>query len=231
MKRLALHLADRLSRRIWKSGSFADSFDIEQIASLIAGFESARYYTKHMLHCESFHNALELLAYATSKVSIPGTICEFGIASGTTINHLARLQPGRQIHGFDSFIGLPTNWRAGFPQGAFAQPVPVVEPNVSLHIGPFAETLPKFVSSLTDNAAFIHIDCDLYTSTKEIFATLGDRIKPGTVIVFDEYMNYPGWRLHEWKAFQEFISESGLSYEYIGLVPSHQQVAVKIKSE
>jgi hypothetical protein len=25
------------------------------------------------------------------------------------------------------------------------------------------------------------------------------------VIVFDEYFNYPGWRAHEYKAFQEFI--------------------------
>jgi hypothetical protein len=228
MKRLALHFVDRLSRRIWKNGPLAD---IEQTAILIAGFESARYYTKYMLHCESFHSALELLTYATSKISIPGMICEFGVASGTTINHLARSLPGRQIHGFDSFAGLPINWRTGFPKGAFAQPVPVVEPNVSLHIGSFAETLPKFVSSFQDDAALLHIDCDLYTSTKEIFATLGDRIKPGTVIVFDEYMNYPGWRLHEWKAFREFIAQSGLRYEYIGLVPSHQQVAVKIQPE
>ena len=226
MKRLALNLVDRLSRRIWKSSPFAD---IEQTASLIAVFESARYYTMHMLHCESFRSALELLTYATSKISIPGMICEFGVASGTTINHLARSLPGRQIHGFDSFSGLPTNWRAGFPKGAFAQPVPAVEPNVSLHIGPFAETLSKFASSLPDSAALLHIDCDLYTSTKEIFAALGDRIKPGTVIVFDEYINYPGWRLHEWKAFREFVAQSGLRYEYIGLVPSHQQVAVKIQ--
>jgi hypothetical protein len=55
-----------------------------------------------------------------------------------------------------------------------------------------------------------------------------NRIRNGTVILFDEYFNYPGWELHEFKAFQEFIAHTGLSYRYIGVVPSHQQVAVKI---
>jgi len=48
------------------------------------------------------------------------------------------------------------------------------------------------------------------------------------VIVFNEYFNYPGWQEGEYKAFQEFISDTGLSYEYIGYNHLHEQVAVKI---
>jgi hypothetical protein len=44
--------------------------------------------------------------------------------------------------------------------------------------------------------------------------------------VFDEYLNYPGWRDHEFRAFQEFVAETGRQYEYLSVVPSHQQVAV-----
>jgi len=38
---------------------------------------------------------------------------------------------------------------------------------------------------------FIHIDCDLYSST--IFDLWGNKIVEGTILVFDEYFNYPGW--------------------------------------
>ena len=47
-------------------------------------------------------------------------------------------------------------------------------------------------------------------------------------IVFDEYFNYPDWENGEFKAFQEFISESGLKYNYISYNRNHQQCAVKI---
>jgi Macrocin-O-methyltransferase (TylF) len=232
MKRLALELVDRLSGRVWKTGPFAnkaDSFDVQQLANLIAALESAKYYTKYMLKCKTFQNTTDLLSYALSVAALPGAICEFGVASGSTINHIAHILPGRQIHGFDGFVGLPENWRSGFPAGAFAQAIPAVEANVKLHVGLFSETLPQFASSLQEDMAFIHVDCDLYSSTKEIFFNLGSRIKSGTVIVFDEYMNYPGWKQHEWKAFREYTSSSNLKYQYIGLVPSHQQVAVMIE--
>jgi hypothetical protein len=182
-----------------------------------------------MLQCKTFQNTNDLLSYALSNVTIPGIFCEFGVASGNTINHIARVARERQIHGFDGFVGLPEDWRDGFPSGTFAGKIPAVEPNVKLHVGLFSETLPKFVSALQEDVAFLHVDCDLYSSTKDIFENLGDRVKSGTVIVFDEYMNYPGWKYHEWKAFHEFISSSKLKYQYIGLVPSHQQVAVVIE--
>jgi hypothetical protein len=232
MRKLALNLVDRFAERVWQSGPFArkgDSIDIREVANTIAALEPARYYTKHMLTCKSFESATDLLTHALSLVKLPGIFCEFGVASGKTINHIARVSGGRLIHGFDGFIGLPEDWRSGFEAGAFAQPIPAVEKNVTLHVGLFSETLPQFVSSLQEDVAFLHVDCDLYSSTKEIFFYLGNRIKPGTVIVFDEYMNFPGWKNDEWKAFREFIWSSKLKYRYVGLVPSHQQVAVVIE--
>jgi hypothetical protein len=102
-----------------------------------------------------------------------------------------------------------------------------VEPNVKLIKGWFNETLPGFVANLNECVAFLHIDCDLYSSTKTVFEYLGDKIKPGTIIVFDEYFNYPGWQRGEFKAFQEFIQERNLKYEYIGYTVS-MQVMIKI---
>lgn len=97
--------------------------------------------------------------------------------------------------------------------------------------GLFEETIDKFVLSLPDQNNYIsllHIDCDLYSSTKTIFNKLGFLIKKDTIIVFDEYFNYPGWRKHEFKAFQEFIAEKNIFYKYIGFVSQHQQVCIQV---
>jgi len=74
----------------------------------------------------------------------------------------------------------------------------------------------------------LHIDCDLSSSTKTILDLLQDRIKDGAIIVFDEFFNYPGWEQHKYKAFHEFASIHGFSYEYVAAKPRHQQVAVKV---
>jgi hypothetical protein len=106
----------------------------------------------------------------------------------------------------------------------------MLPPNAQLVKGWFADTLPPFISSHSAAVSFLHVDCDLYSSTKCIFDVLDERVGPGCVIVFDEYFNYPGWQRHEFKAFQEFVGRRSLKYRYEGVVPSHQQVCVSIRN-
>ncbi len=195
----------------------------------IAGKQTAEYVIKNMPTVPYFETNLELLTYALSKVQIDGLNLEFGVYSGRTINHIAGVVQEKKVYGFDSFEGLPEAWRSGFEEGMFkVQTLPEVKNNVSLIKGWFHETLPEFVSNHKDKCAFVHIDCDLYSSTKTVFDNLSEQIVPGTVIVFDEYFNYPNWQEHEYKAFKEFIEKKNLKYEYIGYVYTHEQVAVKI---
>ena len=49
-----------------------------------------------------------------------------------------------------------------------------------------------------------------------------------SVILFDEYFNYPGWMRGEYKAFMEFIEKTGFKYEYLGYSNTSEQVAVKL---
>ena len=205
-----------------------DSFDVVKISWLTAGIESANYYVAKMLLAETARDPGHLLDIANARRSIDGLVLEFGVASGRTINHLANLMPDHLVHGFDWFGGLPEAWRTGFGPGAFAQPLPEVRENVRLIPGLFQDTLPGFVQEQTQPVSLLHVDCDLYSSTVTIFQALRDRIIPGTVIVFDEYFNYPGWRQHEFRAFQEFIAGTGRRYEYVGFVPHHQQVCAVI---
>ena len=138
--------------------------------------------------------------------------------------------PDKIVYGFDSFDGLPEDWRYDSLKKEFSLDgnLPQVNGNVRLVKGWFNETLPVFVKSHPQKCAFVHVDCDLYSSTKTIFDTLKNQIGAGTVIAFDEYFNYPGWQEGEYKAFQEFIAETGLEFEYIART-NFAQVAVKIK--
>jgi len=183
------------------------------------------------------HN-LQVLEMAAHHVKIDGVYLEMGVWSGRTINFISTLFPNKCIHGFDSFEGLPEDWIRNdtdkFARGFFKlkdESLPRVEENVQLHVGYFNETLPLFVQNyLKDKTiAFLHIDCDLYTSTKQVFDILGDYMVDGTVIVFDELYNYPGSKNHEWKAFMEFVKSRNVTPVFICYNKLHEQVAVKIK--
>ncbi|HQT68520.1 MAG: hypothetical protein B7Z78_05610 [Rhodospirillales bacterium 20-60-12] len=209
-------------------GRGVDGFDVDRLIMLAAGIDSANFAATCMNNVTRYGNAFQLLSQAIARANPDGLFLEFGVASGTTINHMAGQLAGK-IYGFDGFEGLPEDWRPGFPTGAFAQTPPAVAANVELVIGWFNQSLPRFLDTHTGPVSFMHVDCDLYSSTKTIFDLLGPRIRSGTVIVFDEFFNYPGWRIHEFKAFMEFVGSYGLKYEYFGMVPSHQQVGVIIK--
>ena len=151
----------------------------------------------------------------------PNTLwLEFGVASGKTINYISSFTKNK-VYGFDSFEGLPEKWRDGFEKGAFDQGgnLPRVNDNVVLLKGWFNATLPNFINKQNKKVSFIHIDCDLYSSTKYILDTLKDYIDTNCIIVFDELVNYPGFDgdTGELKALYEFIIENNVDYEWIGM--------------
>lgn len=209
-------------------GFYTDSFDLDRAARLIAAKGSAEYLISNMRQAQNFATDYDLHEAVKEWVSIDGHALEFGVASGRTIRHWARLWPSRQIHGFDSFEGLPETWLWNIRQGHFKQKLPRVPHNVSLHVGWFDQTLPQWLEHLGP-IAFLHIDCDLYSSTKYVLDSLADRLIPGTIILFDEYLNFPGWEQDEFRAWQEFVQKNNIKYEYLGFVSRHQQVCVRIE--
>jgi tetratricopeptide (TPR) repeat protein len=187
------------------------------------------YAREHLQTRAGFRLRAELLEHALRQAPADGLMLEFGVASGVTLRFLATLTRG-PVYGFDSFAGLPADWQPSYPAGAFAQTkLPSnLPPNAHLVVGLFAETLPAFVAAHPEPIGFLHVDCDLYASTRIVFDTLGDRLLPGAVIVFDEYLGYPGWREHEYRAFQEFVARTGRTFEHVGWIPGGMQVAVKV---
>jgi Macrocin-O-methyltransferase (TylF) len=61
------------------------------------------------------------------------------------------------------------------------------QPNVEVIVGLFADALPPFLAQHEGNAALIHIDCDLYSSTNTVLELLAPRITAGTMIALDEH--------------------------------------------
>ncbi len=130
----------------------------------------------------------------------------------------------------------------GYEKGAFNMDgnLPEVNNNVELIKGWFNDTLPDFIKNQNKKVSFIHMDADLYSSTKCIFNNLKDYIDKDCIIIFDELVNYPGFDgdTGELKAFYEFITENKVDYEWIGMngKPTgmsgyyHENVALIIRS-
>jgi hypothetical protein len=164
----------------------------------------------------------EHLRYAMRHVTLQGLWLEFGVSTGASLRVIAD-QTRERIYGFDSFEGLPEDWVRGegrptLKRGAFRGGPEAVPPHVTLIPGLFPNTLPRFVEEKSEVVAFMHVDCDIYTSTKTVLDSLYRKLVPGTVIVFDELFNYPNFVDHEMRALLEVAAEQGLEYEYLGYV-------------
>jgi hypothetical protein len=222
----------RLYRRIVHKYFLADlMFDLRQRAKR----ESADYVYQNLKSAMLFADRYALLDYAIAtakKAGLNGLACEFGVAGGKTLRHIAE-RWGGPVHGFDSFEGLPEDWTGTAEQaGRFnlKGKLPKVPSNAKLHLGWFNVSLPPFLTAHAGPASLLHLDADLYSSTKTVLDLFRARIRPGTVIVFDEYYNYPNWQEHEFKAFKEFIAETGARYRYIGFSTLQGQAAVQIEA-
>jgi len=189
--------------------------------------ESVQYICEHMPTAVAVETAREAMDLALRNVSIDGHYLECGVFKGGTIRYIAARVSGREVHGFDSFVGLPDAWSGNTSSFDAKGQLPKVPANVRLHRGFFSESLPVWLASHDGPIAFLHIDCDLYTSTRDILQALAPRIVSGTILIFDEYFNYPHWQQHEFKAFQEFVATRQLTYEYLAY--ARLQVVIKMR--
>jgi hypothetical protein len=97
--------------------------------------------------------------------------------------------------------------------------MPQVNSNIVLIKGWFNDTLVPFLKAQDKKVSFIHIDCDLYSSTKLVLNAVKDYLEDGCIILFDELVNYPGYmgETGELLALYEFIRDNNVNYEWIGM--------------
>lgn len=191
--------------------------------------DSWTYGAEHRTqHTRLFSTTASTLRFAESLCTVDGLRLEFGTRFGTSARILQE-NSTRDLFVFDSFEGLPTDWHT-VQKGAYSTGgvVPNLGSNVHPVVGWYSESLPPFLDVHEGVIRLLHIDCDLYSSTKDVFDALHDRLCVGTVIIFDEYWMGPHWREDEWKAWQECCSNHGIRYEYKAFALLTQQAVIQI---
>ncbi|KAK3252248.1 hypothetical protein CYMTET_38440 [Cymbomonas tetramitiformis] len=166
----------------------------------------------------------------TESVCIPGLWLEFGVDTGKTVElmaqHLRQEVAHGAVFGFDSFEGLPEDWRPGFDRGCFKRDggcPPSLSSDVAGKVvlvkGLFQDTLPSFLDEHPEPVSLLHLDSDLYSSASFVLSELlnRSRIQIGTVIVFDELFNYCGFEQGELRAWFEVVSRFSLRYRWLGI--------------
>lgn len=195
-----------------------------------ARWASALVQREHIPPARLLGTGPAVLAAARAAASVDGMVLEFGVFHGRS---LRQLEPGRDglVHGFDSFEGLPADWTGRDARGDLSTGgrLPPVADHVRLHRGWFEDTLPPFLAARDDAVRLAHIDCDLYASTLTVLEALAPRLVRGSVLVFDDFLSYPGWEAHEFRAWQEFSRSRGIAHQFIAFSMIGREAALVLR--
>ena len=165
----------------------------------------------------------------------PGQVLDFGVATGESTmmlgNALMNTQ-NRKVVGFDAFLGIRDAWsKPDRPSGAMSLGgvVPahlVSHEKVEVRVGWVEDTLPLFLRERPEGAGLVHLDMDVFPPTKFVLEALGPVLRPGSLLVFDDYFGFIGWQNHSHRAFAETfnlssfrcvgVSLSNVAFEYRG---------------
>jgi O-methyltransferase len=160
----------------------------------------------------------------------PVQYVELGVSRGLSFQWWVKhnTHADSRFYGFDTFEGLPENWGL-FEKGSMAANIPVVDGNRhEFFKGLFQETLPGFLLSgkiQQEKFKIIHLDADLFSSTLYALTSLHSYLKPGDILIFDEF-NVP---THEFRAFMDYADSYYIKYEVLAAVNNYFQVAIMIK--
>ena len=194
----------------------AETFAPEMLSSTLIS-------DRTLLHKWVIRKALERHDYAD------GIFAEFGVHRADSLNLFADFLKGsgKKIYGFDAFEGIEEDWDADRLKGRYSLGgvLPKVRDNAVLIKGWVQDTLEDFLKEHpSDYFSFIHLDLDTYSPTRFVLDKLKEKIRPGTIVLFDELHGYPQWKAHEYKALQESLDQSRYKYIAFGL----QQAVIEI---
>ncbi len=162
----------------------------------------------------------------------PVDYLEFGVATGESFRAWLGLSrhAGSRFFGFDSFEGLPEDWQADSPKGAYStlgQVPQVDDPRATFVKGLFQQTVDGFsLGFKPQNRLVLHMDADLYSSTLYVLMALNRHISPGTLILFDEF-TARGFT-DEYAALEDYCAACCRSYQVRARRRDFAKLAVEI---
>lgn len=169
-----------------------------------------------------FRNRSELYQNLLKQVGDePISYLEFGVWEGKSFREWVsgNKHPQSRFTGFDTFTGLPEDWMPEFPAGAFstAGAVPRLDdPRAEFVPGLFQDTLYEFLDKHppANSRIVLHLDADLYSSTLFVLATMDRFLRPGTILIFDEFNSLN----HEYQAWYDYRRSFGHQWKGLGQV-------------
>lgn len=175
----------------------------------------------------------EYIAKRYDLQSAPMTYLEFGVATGTTIKWWATTNknPVSSFVGFDTFTGLPEAW-AMMPKGGFSTggKLPDIDDGrVRFVAGMFQQTLLNEIKPVSafHGRTVIHLDADLYSSTLFVLMALDHLLKPGDILIFDEF----AYVSDEFRAFHDYKTATGRKYKPIAAVNCGDVIAFELTED
>jgi len=140
-----------------------------------------------------------------------GLILEFGVFKGTSLR-LWGNNLDVPVYGFDSFEGLEEAFGGFDASTKFLRKGKKprrIGRNSRLVIGKVEKTLGDFLTQHPEtnggHVVFCHFDLDVYEPTKFVLEAIKDRLRPGTLLLFDELFGNPNWQYSEFKALNESV--------------------------
>jgi predicted O-methyltransferase YrrM len=137
--------------------------------------------------------------FAFRSASLPGEMAECGVFTGGTAHLLAEAMshasPGKTLHLFDSFEGMP---EAADPDRDYHAPGDFSNTSlarVQRRLGRYASVrfhpgfVPRTFAELDPDSvfSFVHVDMDIYSSTEDCCRWFWPRLTSGGAMVFDDY--------------------------------------------
>ena len=133
---------------------------------------------------------------AAMRSRSPGAMAEVGVAGGGTAKLICAAAGGKEFFGFDTFSGLPpvqkrdTHWGVRFfKEHQFAAD----EESAREYLAPFANVhlvrglFPESATDLQEKTfGFVHLDADLYESTRDGLRFFWPRMTSGGVILIHD---------------------------------------------
>jgi hypothetical protein len=195
-----------------------------------------RYWVKKYQPHPSFENREDLYEYIARIVgqNTPISYLEFGVFEGASLLNWIKLNSNEEsdFTGFDSFEGLPENWRTLsnlLKCGTFStggKTPEIRDARVNFIKGWFQDTLPSFLDNFSSNKQIIiHLDADLYSSTMYVLCKMDNNIRPGTIIIFDDF----SFMLHGYRALDDYTGAFRRWYKVLGMAGYYNQVAIKVQ--
>jgi O-methyltransferase len=168
-----------------------------------------------------------IYSLARAYADQPAAMAEVGVFQGVSARLICEAKGDNVLHLFDTFEGLPKAAAQDGPvprEKQYAAGIKSVQefiqgyPNVYLHKGIFpdsAQGLEKMPYS------FVHIDVDLYESTKACLEYFYPQLTPGGILISHDYSILAGVKT----AFTEFMADKR---ERLIELPTTQCMIIKL---